>query len=164
MMPIPSKDMAEFCAMAANGNQHAADALMRIARVARLADNIADGQTSTPQEDVGEILRLCFVELASNPFYLQFAPTLAPVCLNAVLGWQQADEWAAADSQKSRIFGFVYREAIEQVAHTIAYLTGGYDHARTVMRALHQTSHLSSPETFSDWEREHHGDVQPGLS
>ena len=121
----------------------------------RLADNIVDGDSEDPQADMATILRLAFVELPANSFWQAHGRTLAPVCMNAIIGWVQSDEWARSEHEKSRMWGFVYRDAVDQIAHTIAYLTGGYEHARNVMRALHQTSQLSSEETLLEWEMEH---------
>ena len=153
-MPIPREAMDKFCLYAANGDPQAAHVLSVTARVARLADNIADGDSQDPQEDMGRILSAVFVELAGNSFYLENASVIAPAMLAGILGWLQGDEWSKSDNRKTRMFGFVYREAVENVAHTIAYMTGGFDHAREVMRRLHDISHASG-ETFEDWEKEH---------
>lgn len=52
------------------------------------------------------------------------------------------------------MFGFVGREAIEHVAYTVALITGGYEHAKTVAEEIMVVSHRPSPETFEDWEAE----------
>ncbi len=153
-MPIPSKDIGAFFQFVTKGNQQAAHVLDATARVARLADNITDGDSQDPQADMAHILSAVFVELAGNAFYLENASILAPSMLSAILGWVQGDEWAKSENPKTRIFGFVYREAIEHVAYTVAYICGGFDHARNVVRALHEISHANG-ESLQDWETEH---------
>jgi hypothetical protein len=153
-MAIPSEKMAEFLDFVSQGNAEAAHVLDATARVARLADNITDGESENPQDDMARLLSTVFVELAGNAFYLNNAHILAPSMLSAILGWVQGDEWAKSDNPKTRIFGFVYREAIEHVAYTVAYMCGGFDHARNVVRALHELSHANG-ETLSEWEAEH---------
>lgn len=151
-MPIPDDKTDETCLAIANGDQGAALALAQIARVVRLADDIADFDSGDPQADMAEILRIAFVDLPRNPFYHAHALVLSGPWLTAILGWQAGDEWRRSENRKTRMFGFVYREAIEHVAHMIAHLTGGHDHALAAMRYLHEVSHASSPETFEDWE------------
>lgn len=158
-MPIPQDQIESVCLNVANGNLHAADALVRMARIIRLADDIADKDSDDPQADMAEILCLAFVDLPRNPFYAANSAMLAGPWLSGILGWQAGDEWRDSPSRKTRIFGFVYREAVEQIAHTVAYLTGGHDHARWAMNYLHEVSHISAPgtgdyETFEQWEAE----------
>lgn len=153
-MPIPNEHLDEVFLTVANGDPVAADVLARIARIVRLADNIADGDSDDVQTNMAEILCLAFVDLPRNPFYQTHAHTLTGPWLNAVLGWQAGDEWRHSENRKTRMFGFVYRETVEHIAHTVAYLTGGHEHALFAMRYLHEVSHASSPETIEDWEQE----------
>lgn len=153
-MPIPNDQFDHVLNEIAAGNDAAAHALRCFAHAARLADNIVDGDSQDGQRDMAEILKIAFVDLAGNPFYRAHAEVLAGPWLNAILGWHIGDEWHGSDNRKTRMFGFVYREAIEQVAHTVAYLVGGYDHAKAAMGYLHRVSHAASPETFEDWEAE----------
>lgn len=153
-MAIPSDEIGAFFDFVTKGNAEAAHVLDATARVARLADNITDGDSENPQDDMARLLSTVFVELAGNAFYLENAHILAPSMLSAILGWVQGDEWAKSDNPKTRVFGFVYREAIEHVAYTVAYMCGGFDHARQVVRALHEISHANG-ETLQEWEAEH---------
>lgn len=153
-MPIPAENMDGLFRFIAHGNPGAFNALHCFARIVRLADDIADGDSHDVQGDTAEILRIAFVELAGNEFYRSHATALSGPWLNGILGWQAGDEWKHSANRKTRMFGFVYRESIEHVAHCIAYFTGGYDHAREAMQMLHQISHVASPETFEDWEKE----------
>lgn len=153
-MPIPNAKMQAVCLQIANGHHAAANSLLLIADLVRRADNIVDGHSADPQADMAAILRAAFVDLPRNPFYSANADLLSGPWLTAIMGWQLGDEWKEADNRKTRMFGFVYREAIEHVAHNIAYLAGGADHAMGAAKLLHQISHEGSPETFEDWEAE----------
>lgn len=153
-MPIPDTTMQDICLKIANGHPAAALALQGIACVVRKADNIIDGHSVDAQRDMAEILRTAFVDLPRNPFYAQYADLLSSSWLTAIMGWQLGDEWKDAENRKTRMFGFVYREAIEHVAHNVAYLTGGAEHAMAAAKLLHKISHEGSPETFEQWESE----------
>lgn len=153
-MPIPNDQIDRVFGFIANGNPGAFNALHCIARIVRLADDIADGDSSDVQQDMAEILCLAFVDLAGNEFYRAHSLVLSGPWLNGILGWQAGDDWRNSDSRKTRMFGFVYRESIEHVAHSIAYLVGGHAHARRSMQLLHEVSHAASPEQFEDWEKE----------
>ena len=49
------------------------------------------------------------------------------------------------------MFAYVYRELVEQVMWTTAVLTGGMDHAMSVVEDLFKESHSNNGETFEDW-------------
>jgi len=153
-MPLRDDDIKSFAIFCANGDGEAADFLVNIASCARLADDIADGDSNVPVEHMWNLLHRAFVNHPNNSFFLNNRSALSVAISNAVNAWRKSEEWRNSDNRKTRIFGFVYRESIEHVAHSVAVLTGGANHALNVMQVLHEKSHQSSDETLEDWEAE----------
>jgi hypothetical protein len=153
-MSMPPGTSNEYFTRWACGNQDAVNLLRCVSEIAHLADDIVDGDSDNRFADMG---RLCFQTLVvapSNPFFQQHHAALAPVLANISLTWEVTEEWRQSKNEKTRMFAFVMRECSEQFAVTIALLTGGYEHARNVIRELHEVCDASDPETFSDWENE----------
>lgn len=153
-MSMPPGTSTEYFNRWACGNSDAVNLLHCISAIAQLADDIVDGDSENRFADMG---RLCFQTLVvapSNPFFQKHHAALAPVLANISLTWEATEEWRHSEQEKTRMFAFVMRECSEQFAVTVALLTGGYDHARAVIRELHDVCVASDPETFSDWENE----------
>jgi hypothetical protein len=153
-MSMPTGTSTEYFTRWACGNSDAVSLLHCISAIAQLADDIVDGDSENRFADMG---RLCFQTLVvapSNPFFQKHHAALAPVLANISLTWEASEQWRQSEQEKTRMFAFVMRECSEQFAVTVALLTGGYDHARTVIRELHDVCVASDPETFSDWENE----------
>lgn len=153
-MPLPDDKIPELCLKWANGNQDAANFLVLWSRIVRNADDIADGDSKSPVPDMSVLLVNCIVGLSTNAFFKANSASLIPVMTNAIAMWVKSEEWRKSTITKTRMFGFVGRESVEDVAHSVALLTGGYAHMLQVIEEIQQISHQSSPETFEDWINE----------
>lgn len=153
-MPLPSDKLSEFCLKWASGDQNAAAFLLEWAYIVRLADNIADGDSEDTVSDMAQLLTRCLIVNAANPFFQENFAALSSVMANAIMLWNKSEDWKTSPDRKTRMFGFVCRESVEHVTYTVAFLTGGYAHALSVIEELHQMSHATSPETFEEWENE----------
>ncbi|AZB55024.1 hypothetical protein EBL89_06750 [Cereibacter sphaeroides] len=153
-MPLDNDQIPALCLRWAAGNVDAAAFLVNLTRWVRLADDLADGDSARPVHDMAELLMRLVSEQTTNRFYQTHMVALNPVIANAVILWRQSEEWRLSPNRKTRMFGFVGREAIEHVALTVATITGGFQHALMVAQELHEASHQTSPETFEEWEAE----------
>lgn len=153
-MPLPNDQIPALCLEWANGDQDAARFLENWSRIVRIADDIADGDSAAPVPDMAELLVRCLTANAGNPFFQANINALSAVMNNAIMLWVKSEEWRRSTNEKTRMFGFVGREAVEHVAYTVGMLTGGYGHALAVIEDNHVRCHQSSPETFADWEAE----------
>lgn len=153
-MPLKHEDIPALSLKWAAGNQDAAEFLTHWARIVRLGDDLADGDSLAPVADMSDVLlrTLAFVPL--NPFFLAHQQALTAVMVNAILLWRKSEEWRKAPATKTRMFGFVGRETCEHVVYTVAAIVGGPIHALEVMDELHALSHLTNTETLEDWEAE----------
>lgn len=153
-MSIPPDQADEAFLRWANGDEEAARFLRIVSGVARLADDIIDADSANPAADMARLLYETMVSMPSNRFFQSHHSALAPVITNIALTWEATEEWSRSDLEKTRMFAFVLRECSEQLAGTVAVITGGFDHGRHVIREAHAICTASDPETFSDWENE----------
>lgn len=153
-MPLPNDEIPALCLKWADGHADAAAFLENWTRIVRMADDIADGDSAAPVPDMAEVLFRCLTVNANNAFFQAHVGALSAVMSNAIMLWVKSEEWRQSPNGKTRMFGFVGREAVEHVAYTVALLTGGYSHALSVVGDQHARSHQSSPETLAEWEAE----------
>jgi hypothetical protein len=153
-MPLKHEDMQGLCLRWASGNEAAAAFLSNWAALVRVADDVADGDAENPVLSQAQVLMRCLIQNGNNTFYQQNQGALDAVMSNAILLWVKSEDWRKSDNRKTRMFGFIGREAVEHVAYAVAMLTGGFHHALTVAQEMQELSHQTSPETFEDWEAE----------
>jgi len=150
-MALPDGKMRELLTRWSNGNKQAAEFMMNLAAITRLADNIADGDSENIVSDMADLLYRTTITLQLDPFYTENKIALFPVMANAILAWKVSEKWRKSEDGKARMFAYIYRELVEQVMWTTAVLTGGMDHAMSVVEDLFKESHSNSGETFEDW-------------
>lgn len=153
-MPLQDDRIDDLCLRWAGGHEQAGAFLANVCRWVRLADDLADGDSEQPVADMAQLLVRLLANHAGNPFYRDNAAYLNAATLNAILLWQKSEEWRGSHNRKTRMFGFVGREAIEHVAYAVAFLVGGLDHALKVAQEIQVLSHQQSAESFEDWEQE----------
>lgn len=138
------------------GDEAAAAMIERLGEVSQIADDFVDrDKPGCDSAAMARLLQLALVEIPNNPFYAKCRGYLAPLLTSALLQWDASNGWQHDARRESRVYGFVYRCALEKVIVATAYLTGGFDHARTVEREVHEFyrySPLADGETFEHWE------------
>lgn len=135
------------------GDASAADFLLEIAELARLADDVVDKDTRR-QERVMALLNRCLMLLPNNAFFRRHAELLAPAMNEALVGWRLGDEWRKSDDPKRRTFGYVYRESTDRIAVAVAFIIGGHEHSARVARELYDAFHAPFTETVEQWAEE----------
>jgi len=151
-MSLPDSKITELISKWSNGNHDAAEFMSNIAAIARLADNITDGDSDDPVSDMGDLLYRTLITMQLNPFYEKHKLSLFPVIVNAIVGWQNSEKWRKSPEPKKRIFAFVYRELVEQIMWTVALITGGIRHVHKVADEIYEQSHKANGETFETWD------------
>lgn len=153
-MSLPNGETREAALFRwANGNAEAAALLSLLADLVRAADDFVDDEKGR-QSRMAQVLHSCLVLLPQNAFYREHAQRFAGVFLDALLSWEVSDEWRTSGDRKRETFGYVYREAVDRIPVMVAYLTGGLDHARAVMRDVFEVCHTGSDETVEQWVSE----------
>jgi len=137
-----SEEMAkldEWC----QGNVDAMSLLRSLAEISQIADDYADGDTSG-SDDMTRMLHLALVAVPTNPFFQAHQSWLVPVMSSSMHLWNASNDW-------HNEFGFVYREALEQIIHVVAMLVGGQDHAAWVAKDVNDFYHKQHGEPFEEW-------------
>jgi len=118
--------------IAANGNVHAKEYLELIAGIARRIDDIHDEDHG--KVDAGLLAYLCLVALPSNPFFCVHAARLIPLHDLVINAWQDSNQLDPALDQWS----LVYCDLVNEIACSVAGITGGYTYRRKVSLELRQ--------------------------
>lgn len=144
----------EWC----QGNQAAAEFLRKFGSALQRADDLVDEEWG-PEKRAAEMPRLIHelvFGLAADPFYLKFQHALAFQLVHGLLYWDVSNTLAKSAHKESRLFGFVYREYVEQLIPLVAMLCGaGYDKAKEIALDVHNYYHETPLESFEAWEAEH---------
>jgi len=128
------------------GDKDAVVLLQTLAEISQIADDYADGDAEG-SEKITRLLHLSLVSLPTNPFYLNHGKWLLPVMSSSMHLWNASNEW-------QNEYGFVYREALEQIIHVVALLIGGQEHAAQVAKDVNNFYHQEHGEGIEDWMKE----------
>jgi DNA-binding FadR family transcriptional regulator len=120
--------------------------LQNLAEISQIADDYADGDADGP-EKITRLLHLSLVAIPTNPFFMKHGQWLVPVMSSSMHLWNASNDWRNE-------YGFVYREALEQIIHVVALLTGGQEHAAQVAKDVNKFYHQIHGERIEDWMKE----------
>jgi len=120
--------------------------LQILAEISQISDDYADGDEEG-SEKITRLLHLSLVSLPTNPFYLTHGKWLLPVMSSSMHLWNASNDW-------KNEYGFVYREALEQIIHVVALLIGGQKHAAQVAKDVNNFYHQTHGENIEDWMKE----------
>lgn len=142
-MPFSDKEeiqkLNEWCL----GNSDAVFLLKSLAEVSQIADDYADGDAEGP-EKITRLLHLTLITIPTNPFFIKYSHWLLPVMASSMHLWNASNDW-------KNEYGFVYREALEQVITIVALLVGGQEHAANVTKDVNNFYHQIHGEKLEDW-------------
>ena len=142
-MPFSDKEeiqkLNEWCL----GNSDAVFLLKSLAEVSQIADDYADGDAEGP-EKITRLLHLTLITIPTNPFFIKYSHWLLPVMASSMHLWNASNDW-------KNEYGFVYREALEQVITIVAVLVGGQEHAANVTKDVNNFYHQIHGEKLEDW-------------
>ena len=128
------------------GDKDAVVLLQTLAEISQIADDYADGDEKG-SEKITRLLHLSLVSLPTNPFYLAHGKWLVPIMSSSMHLWNASNDW-------KNEYGFVYREALEQIIHVVAPLIGGQEHASKVAKGVNEFYHQKHGEKIEDWMKE----------
>jgi hypothetical protein len=140
----------------ARGDHAAAMFLGLIFKVSQDADDIEDGDGKAILDVVSGLLMATGI----NGFFVANREMLSGILFSSLISWAASNRFGKSDNQTTRIFGFVYREALEQIIPVVSMLCGATIHeAVAVAEDVHKYYHQEmAQDTFAEWEREvNHG-------
>ena len=139
-----------------NGDIQAASMLTLIFEASQVADDIVDGDAKDLHEAMARLLSISFVELPSNPFFEKHKIQFIPLFATSIQIWSLTDKWGKSDNEEQQLFGFIYREILEQCVVMAAYITGGQKHARIVADEMNDFYRITDTDQdkLADWLKE----------
>jgi len=134
------------------GNHEAAAFISTIAKVSQDADDIADGDGNAILDVVSGLL----VATSVNRFYLDNREMLSGLLFSSLIMWAASNKFGTSENETTRIYGFVYREILEQIIPVISMLCGATIHEAVAVAAdVHEYYHQKmKQDTFREWEKE----------
>jgi hypothetical protein len=124
--------------LAANGDQDAAQYLGMMAYVARVLDDLWDHDRQIESPELARIAHILLVDLHRQPFFQAHRLLLVGAHQIALNAWLDANEMEQHPTPINRVYAHVLRDTINELAPTVAYLTGGYEHARHTSRVMRE--------------------------
>lgn len=108
-------------------------------------DDVVDGD----ERNVDLAMEQAFVHLAMNGFWRQYRGFLEPIVIASVNAWRDATVMEKADSHRMRNLAFHLRNWPTELIPMIAFLCGGWHHARQVSPEIRE---FFAHESYEDWE------------
>ena len=149
-MPFSAEEEHQLYVKWCKGEMQAVKFLHDISEISQIADDFVDGDVSD-SESMTRLLHLSLVELPKNLFFIRYSNWLVPVMSSSMMLWNASNNW-------KNEFGFVYREALEQIVGIVAQICGGHEHAVQVTKELTEFYHQTHGENYDNWlEEVNHG-------
>lgn len=145
-----------FLPLVGGDNEDAAALLVQVGDLVRIADDLADGEESDPQEAMADLMTIACAEIPANPFYDANRFYLAPLLGAMFAQWRISNRFHRSGDEKKETFGFVLRESPEQFAlHVIALCVGWPAATETYENALYPIiAARTAGETVETWSEE----------
>jgi len=136
-----------------NGNRDAAVFLYEIFKISQIIDDVVD-QDEPPEMIVPAISKLISL-MGFNQFYKQNAIALSGIMISSLTMWAATNTLAKSSRPLTQMYGFVYREVLEQIIPFVAMLCG-VDEIRCIEIALevNKLYHTDDQESFAEWQQE----------
>lgn len=138
--PEAKRDMLRI----ANGDRDAFSFLWRLWCFEHCFDDLIDRDKPVDAEAAVRTLIQFINELSFNSFYEEHKESLFPLIVMMANRSLDGDEWAKSDNPEKRAASNVVRCGDVDLFLHVAYLTGGWDHMRSVKDARSYDSNVSN--------------------
>jgi len=132
------------------GNVDAVNFLVTLFEISQIADDLADKDIEANPQNVTRLMHKAMVELPLNNFYRQYSHLLLPIFSTSLTIWGNTDRWG---KEGGEVYGFVYREVLEQVITMVAFIVGGWEHSNLVTNEVSVYYHRDD-ESVNKWKNE----------
>lgn len=140
-VPRPSQDAMRLRWAQGNGEAAALTELFWVAT--QIADDLVDADTASAStverrsELMTHLLHILLIRIPSNQFFLAHEQHFAPLFVSCLGIYDASNSWATAEKLETRMFSYVTREAAGRLTELVAYIVGGLDWMRQVVREIH---------------------------
>ncbi len=133
---------------ALKGNEPAIHLIDSVVFIARIWDNLIDGDKPVSGEDINRMMWMAMVEIPSNAFYVQHKFQIIPLLRDCINCWLDANDFEKSSSADKKEIAFVLRDMIGNIAIQCAYLVGGYEWMRKISPLIRK---IQFEESLSDY-------------
>lgn len=141
----------DFLLWCCNGDAGAVQCFLHFYKIMHGWDDLVDKDQELTDEQIDTPFIELFMGLMTNVFYKQHYHLLQPVVIMSINAWRDST-WLERQSDTGRRFAYVLRTYPADVLITIALITGGYDHMRTVSKKIREI--LMNLESFEAYTEE----------
>ena len=136
----------------AMGNSEAAGCLFCIFKASQEIDDIYDNENGS----VLNVTMLLLLALGENDFFHAHRDQLFGIMTSSLIMWSASNKFAQNASETTRIYGFVYREVLEQIIPYVSMLCGAtVAQATEIAVDVHSYYHQEmKQDTFAEWSKE----------
>lgn len=125
----------------ANGNEHAESFCRAFVDWCHMFDDVADKDKPVADEEMAVKQLNFFVHVSHNPFFQQNKRELTALIVQGVNAWLDANRWERSPEPEMRRDSWVMKSIYQEVVWHVAYLTGGWNHMRTVTMNFREYQH-----------------------
>lgn len=136
---------------AANGDMQAFAYLENVMNAAELWDDLIDRDKPISYEAINLTLFSLMVGLPGNEFFVAHRGYLIPVMITAINAWMDATELERSPVRRLRQSAWWLKQMGVEIYGAVAYLTGGFNHMRSISRRARV---ILLHEDFEDFEKE----------
>jgi hypothetical protein len=105
-----------------------------------------------------ELLYTLLVKIPGNPFFRRHEAHFVPLFTNCLALYDASNTWHSSAKKETRMFAYVHREAAGRLVEQVAFLVGGFQWAKQVVREVHDYYHGAlGIESFDQFEAEARG-------
>lgn len=147
MSSADEQEFQGFLQRALLDNTEAVRFISDVFAAAHVWDDIVDGDALNPGH-FQRTFRDLFLNIPTNPFYMQHFTALHPIMLNAMLNWEAANKLEQMQIEDDLQIAFILRSSFIDLIGVTAFLLGGYDHAVAVVVEARQKEHSESFDVY----------------
>lgn len=136
---------------ACNGDAQALAFLSMMMDVVEIWDDLIDKDKSVTDSEINAVFVSLLLGLPQNQFFERNKAFLLPILTMCVNAWFDANKLEKADEKRLRQSAWWLKQMGVELYPAVAFLTGGFDHMRTVSQ---EARVVLMHEDFLDFEQE----------
>ena len=117
----------ERTAHALKNNVYAIDFCNAYFRACQVWDDLIDRDKDISDKDINNAFISMLVEMPNNPFFQANRTYLAPIMMNGIIDWMDANDMEDSGDKHQQMVAYTLRDSFNNLLLHCAYLIGGKD-------------------------------------
>lgn len=126
------EDYKNLCKEICLDDEDALDFLINLSKVFRFADDLFDGDYEFFSEEFDSLMTTLLFEFSRNEFYKKNRDALEAHIFVSWNAWQASNHFSKNGNRFEKIYAWFLRDYCFEIEHLVAWLVGGYKHAKTM--------------------------------